>query len=315
MRVLIVRNSFNPAAIDASLLLSTYLVSQGIECCAIDSVDAEGTIADDAPARALRATSFDLAIVLGGDGTLLSCARLLGPTDTPILGLNYGNLGFLTNERTCGAVEAVAAALAGETTEERRTNLRIDIVCEGERDPWPEDDAPAQATNGDADQLGEGPIDLPRADGSTRSFFALNELAVTRGENGRVIDIDVSISGASLGAVRGDGIVVSTASGSTGYALSAGGPVVSPTSTGLIVVPIACHTLRARPMIASGNDIVCVDLNGNSENRNPALFIDGEPVKLDGRVRRVYVRRGELPTRLLRYRQRAFFERVADAFA
>ncbi len=96
---------------------------------------------------------------------------------------------------------------------EQRTNLRIDVVCEGEADPWDDDEDDASASD----------LDNP-----ARTFFALNELAVTRGANGRIIDFWLDISGAHIADMRGDGLVVATATGSTAYALSAGGPLVAP---------------------------------------------------------------------------------------
>ena len=109
-----------------------------------------------------------------------------------------------------------------------------------------------------------------------RTFFALNELAVTRGAHGRIIDFGLSISGARIAGMRGDGLVVATATGSTAYALSAGGPLVSPGFAGLVAVPLAPHTLHSRAIVTASNDVVEMDLSHNADTREATLFVDGE---------------------------------------
>ena len=122
------------------------------------------------------------------------------------------------------------------------------------------------------------------------------------------------------GAARlfgGDGVVVATATGSTGYALSAGGPLVSPGYDGLVVVPIAPHTLRSRSIVTNGSDVVEVSLLCPSEGSYPreaTLFVDGEPIEFPAPVRHIYVRRGDEPTILLRYQREGFYEHVSKTF-
>lgn len=299
MHVLVIRNNSNPQATEASLLLGAYLGMQGIDHSLVDSCDLVGP-AEIGEVRRLVEGGIDLAVVLGGDGTILRTARQIGTLGVPILGINFGRLGFLANASDDGVVAIVAAALADECVREKRANLRIDVVCEGERDPW-----------GDGD---ESWIDEPEG---PRTFFALNELAVTRGANGRLIDFTLGVSGARVADMRGDGLVVATATGSTGYALSAGGPLVSPGYDGLVVVPIAPHTLRSRSIVTSGSDVVEVSLPASSEASYPreaTLFVDGELLEFPAPVRHVYVRRGEEPTVLLRYQREGFYEHVSKTF-
>ena len=206
MRILIVRNNSNSKAVDASLLLATYLATQGADYTLVDSSDLSCR-GDHEGLNAALADGVEMAVVLGGDGTILRTARQIGTSGVPILGVNFGRLGFLANTSDEGVVAVVAAALAGDVVAEQRTNLRIDVVCEGEPDPW-----------GDDDEAAAHDVDDP-----ARTFFALNELAVTRGANGRIIDFSLGISGAHIADMRGDGLVVATATGSTAYALSAGG--------------------------------------------------------------------------------------------
>ena len=319
MHILIVRNNSNSRAVDASLLLATYVSTQGMECTLVDSSDLSSPDGCERADAALAAGA-DMAVVLGGDGTILRTARLVGTRGVPILGINFGHLGFLANSGEEGVVAVVAAALSGDVVAERRTNLRIDVVCEGEADPWSdeadgegEEDARAdRAESGFCGAL--GPSSGDPADGRARSFFALNELAVTRGANGRIIDFDLSVSGARIAEMRGDGLVVATATGSTAYALSAGGPLVAPGFTGLVAVPLAPHTLHSRAIVTAGSDVVEMDLSKNADAREATLFVDGEPLSFDRPVRRVYVSRGAAPTVLLRYRGEGFYERVSKVF-
>lgn len=304
MHILIVRNNSNSQAVDASLLLATYLATQSFAYTLVDSTELSCSGNNDQVSRALSA-GVDLAVVLGGDGTILRTARHIDTTGVPILGINFGRLGFLANSSEDGVVGIVAAALAEEVVAEQRTNLRIDVVCEGERDPWDDVDE-----DGDVDNL-----EIPdQEESSGRSFFALNELAVTRGANGRIIDFELGISGDRIADMRGDGLVVATATGSTAYALSAGGPLVSPGFTGLVVVPLAPHTLHSRAIVTASSDIVEMDLSRNANTREATLFVDGELLEFDRPVRRVYVRRGKAPTVLLRYQREGFYEHAAKVF-
>ncbi|HIS39724.1 MAG TPA: NAD(+)/NADH kinase [Candidatus Aphodovivens avistercoris] len=302
MLVLIVRNNSNPQAIDASLLLAAYLGSQGIGHALVASSDLTGP-AEQGEVRQLVESGVDMAVVLGGDGTILRTARQIGCSGVPILGINFGRLGFLANASDDGVVAIVAAALAGDVVRERRANLQVDVVCDGERDPWGDD----------ADAAGglEAPVE------GSRSFFALNELAVTQGANGRLIDFSLGVSGSKVADMRGDGVVVATATGSTGYALSAGGPLVAPGFGGLVAVPLAPHTLRSRAIVTAESDVVEVELLDRPEGaygREAALFVDGERLELPAPARRVYVRRGEQPTILLRYQREGFYEHVSKVF-
>ena len=278
MHILIVRNNSNSQAIDASLLLITYLATQGIDYTVVDSSKLASPLA--APELSeLFDHGVDLAVALGGDGTILRTARQVGFHGTPILGINYGRLGFLANPNESGGMEPLVAALSGDAA----------------HDPYADDGAGAEP-------------DEPR------EFFALNEVAVTRGANGRIIDFGLGVSGSHLANMRGDGLVVASATGSTAYALSAGGPLVAPGFTGLVAVPIAPHTLHSRAVVTAPSDVVEMDLSENQDDRDATLFIDGELVELDRPLRRLYVRRGDVPTTLLRYKDEGFYNHAAKVF-
>ena len=146
MHILIVRNNSNSQAIDASLLLVTYLTTQGIDYTVVDSSKLASPLA--APELCdLFEHGVDMAVALGGDGTILRTARQVGFHGTPILGINYGRLGFLANPNEAGVMEPLVAALSGDAAHEVRTNLDIRVVCEGEADPYADDGAGADEAN------------------------------------------------------------------------------------------------------------------------------------------------------------------------
>lgn len=298
MHILIVRNNSNAKAVDASLLLAAYLGTQSIRYSMIDSSDLN-YLGDTDDVGIIDSGACDLAVVLGGDGTILRTARLVGTTGVPILGINFGRLGFLANASDEGVVAIVAAALAEDAVRERRTNLRIDVLCEG-------DDLDAVPCSDDEP--------IATEDGERRSFFALNELAVTRGAMGRIIDFSLSISDSHIADMRGDGLVVATATGSTAYALSAGGPLVSPGFEGLVAVPLAPHTLHSRAIVTAKNDVVEVDLTNNQASREATLFVDGEMLAFERPVAKVFVRAGARPTVLLRYKCENFYDHASKVF-
>lgn len=287
MNILIVRNNSNAGAVDAAMMISTYLASQNIDFLSVDSFDMEG----------VQASDFDMAVVLGGDGTILRTAHLVATADVPLLGINFGNLGFLANRTEEGIVAILASALAGDAVREERSNLRVDVLCE-------DDDADA------FDASCNEPQDL---DGG-RSFFALNEAAIARGASGRIIDFDFAINGDHMAAMRGDGLIVASATGSTAYALSAGGPLVAPGFSGLLVVPVALHTLRARTIVTDPSDIVEVSMGQSAASKEAVLFCDGVPCEFDSPIDRIRIRRGSTPTVLLRYKHEGFYAHASRVF-
>lgn len=298
MRTLIIWNSHNPEAADASMLLATYLASQGIGYELISSDDLYGS--DAALAAQLEAKvsaqAPDLAIVLGGDGTILRTARLLAQRECPIVGINFGHLGFLANDAGAGVIDLVSRALAGELREERRANLAGRVVLAGEADPYDDDAEAAEAAEAD------------------HTFFALNEFAITRGAMGRTLEFALGISDVHIGDFAGDGLVVASATGSTAYALAAGGPLVAPSFTGMIAQPIAPHTLSARGILTDPNDVVRMELLREEDAQAATVFADGVLLSFDRPIQRIYVSRGTHPTTLLYADARRFYDYAARTF-
>ncbi len=287
VHVLITRNSSNPEAVEASVLLTAYLSTQDIQVTMVDALETEG----------LDPREFDLAVSLGGDGTMLHTAQFAGYESVPILGLNFGHLGFLVNKSDKGVVAAVAAALSGDVVREERTNLRIDVLCDGD------DEYLFEASFNDVESLPAG-----------RSLFGLNEAAISRGASGKVIDFSLAVSGEHVADMRADGLVVATATGSTAYALSAGGPLVAPGFGGLIVVPVAPHTLLARALITDKHDVVELQMGENAASREAVLFVDGSAIEYKTPIRRIRIVRGPAPTVMLQYRHESFYRHASDVF-
>ena len=293
MRVLIVRNNYNTKAIEAALVLEAFLASQGIEYAVYDTDDLRSSTEITKQEKVSDIDSFDLAVVLGGDGTILRTAAQIKYRRIPILGINFGNLGFMANSNAEGVVPIVAAALSGEIIEEHRTNLVIDVFLEGEEGGGIDDEIPSH---------------------SPHRFFALKEMVLARGAQGRIIDCSYSVDGAKVADVRGDGLVVATATGSTAYALSLGGPLVTPMYGGLIIVPIAPHSLHSRPILTAPSDVAEVFLCASSANRQASMFIDGELIEMEKPICRVVVSTGEDPTVLLRYKPETFYTHASQVF-
>lgn len=197
-----------------------------------------------------------------------------------VLGVKLGRLGFLAGCDVHEMTDAVLAALANEVEIESRAT----IVAE-----------------------------LRTSAGTFTDIFALNEVVLARGASGRVISFTASVDGAPLAPMRGDGVLVATATGSTGYALSAGGPVVAPGFRGLILVPIAPHSLHTRAVVTDPDDTISIDLTEDVRGE-AVLFVDGEPLEFDGRIEGIVVRRGEDDVRLVRFEDKTFYPAVASTF-
>ena len=278
-----------PRTKEAALMLGVYFSHLGIDYDVIESPD----LADDTTlvgAEGPKLPHYDLIVVLGGDGTILRTVAYVGETDAPYIGINYGHLGFLANPADDGVVAITAAALAGDTHTERRATLWVEVEFD--------EDAPA-----------------PR-DGKIRKnrFFVLNEVTVERGFSGRIIDLDVYCDGTFAYRSRGNGMVVASATGSTAYALSAGGPLMSPEMRGMVVVPLDAHTLNSRAMVTAPGEVVELVVSGDEWHSDVRLFIDGRPLDFDVPVRAVRVRNGEVPLQLLRYKHKGFYDDISRVF-
>ncbi|MDF1525332.1 MAG: NAD(+)/NADH kinase [bacterium] len=183
----------------------------------------------------------DMVLVLGGDGTLLSAARLLEGTNEPILGINLGSLGFLTELGLDELFEALERVLEGEYTIESRVRLEASLHRAGE-------------------QIGQ--------------YQVLNDVVINKGALARIIDLETFVDGHKVTNYQADGLIISTPTGSTAYSLAAGGPIIEPTLDAFVISPICPHTLTNRPLVISGRSRVALCLL--SDSGAVFLTLDGQ---------------------------------------
>jgi len=186
----------------------------------------------------------DLVIAIGGDGTLLYAARLVAHRGVPLIGINRGRLGFLTDVLPQDMLASVDAALEGRCERDERALLEARLI---------------------------------NASGDSVQTLALNDVVVQKWETGRMLDFETWIDGAYVNSHGGDGLVVASSTGSTAYALSCGGPIVVPHLDALVVAPICPHTLSDRPIVVSSRSVIAVKLIDRPDTR-AEVTCDGVPL-------------------------------------
>ncbi|TLM73167.1 MAG: NAD(+)/NADH kinase, partial [Actinobacteria bacterium] len=198
----------------------------------------------------------------------------------PVLGVNLGRLGFMVGALADDLRDAVETALAGEARIERRATLSAEVQVGGRE---------------------------------AGTYRALNEVFVGRGPSGRAVRAGVSVNGTLLDTFTCDGVAVATPTGSTAYALSAGGPLLAPDVSGLLVVPVCAHTLRARPIVVAASDTVEISFPDPSR-AGACVMVDGDSVPCRQSVERVAVTRGAHDVSLVKLGGRDFYEVCRDEF-
>jgi len=169
----------------------------------------------------------ELAVILGGDGTMLNAARRLAQFDVPLVGINQGRLGFMTDIALDAMIDSITALLGGNFSREKRFLLDAEVRRDGE---------PAFRT------------------------LALNDVVVNKGDIGRMIELEVKVDGELIHILRADGLIVATPTGSTAYALSANGPILHPAVPGVAIVPLCPHALSNRPITVSDSSTIDIAL-------------------------------------------------------
>ena len=192
--------------------------------------------------RKMMGEICDLAIVVGGDGSLLGAARSLARSNIPVLGVNRGNLGFLTDISPQDIEERVAEVLEGNYSVDSRFLLDVSIRRKGE---------------------------------SVGELVALNDCVLHPGKATRMIQFELYIEGQFVYTQRSDGLIVATPTGSTAYALSAGGPIMHPKLDALVLVPMFPHTLSSRPIVVSGNSELKLVIS-EENSTYPTISCDGQ---------------------------------------
>ena len=201
--------------------------------------------ADDCPIEEVSVEEFqekaDLIVVLGGDGTMISTARLLGTREIPVLGINYGGLGYLTDFRIEEMFPALENILSGNYAIDRRMMLEVEH------------------------RRGAKCLETGRV---------LNDVVINKSVLARIIEIEVKLNEQYVNSFRADGLIVATPTGSTAYSLSAGGPIVYPTMNAVVLTPICPFTLTNRPIVVP--DTAEITLRLMNENEGVVLTLDGQ---------------------------------------
>ena len=223
------------------LVLARFLIERGYSII-LASQTAEYLHIDEFPTENLSdlAAHSDVVAVLGGDGTMLSIARALAPHGAPLIGINQGRLGFLTDITIEGMLDAVAEILSGQYVAEERILLNAQVRRNG----------------------------TPVFEGA-----AFNDVVVGKGGIGRLIELEIAINSEFVYSQRADGLVVATPTGSTAYALSSGGPIMHPKLEAIALVPVSPHTLSARPIVVSSQSRIEIHLTHANDAR---VHFDGQ---------------------------------------
>jgi NAD+ kinase len=229
----------------------------------------------------VQESDLELAVVLGGDGTILKAAELVRASQTPLLGINLGHVGFLAESEKNEISSTMARVVAKDYLVKERMTLDVAVKLDGKE---------------------------------VYRTWALNEATVEKSARERMLEVVVEVDGRPLSSFGCDGIVVSTPTGSTAYAFSGGGPVVWPSVDALLMGPLSAHALFARPLVISPNSLVAVEVLQRSAGAG-VLWCDGRRSTELPVGARVEVRKSDKPVRLARLSQGPFTDRLVRKFS
>lgn len=221
----------------------------------------------------------DMVVCFGGDGTILHMAKAATRHNLPVLGVNIGTMGFMA-ELESGELSALSRLASGEYTIDKRMMLDVSVM-QGERVVYHD--------------------------------LCLNDAVITKGAIARVVHLAVSCDGVQAMEYGGDGIIVATPTGSTAYSLSAGGPIVEPEANNILLTPICAHDVVSRCMVTSENRVITVEVTRNAR-RNAYLSVDGGRAWKMSIGDKAVIHKSELATRLVRLKERSFYDLVNMKF-
>lgn len=224
---------------------------------------------------------LELAIVLGGDGTILRAAEIVRASNTPLLGINLGHVGFLAEGERHELSSLITRVAARDYQVTERLALDVDVLVDGEK---------------------------------VYSTWALNEATVEKSARERMLEVVLEVEGHPLSSFGCDGVVMATPTGSTAYAFSAGGPVVWPSVEALLMVPLSAHALFSRPLVVNPDSMLAVEVLRRSAGSG-VLWCDGRRTYELAPGSRVEVRRSEQPVRIIRLSDSPFTNRLVSKFA
>jgi NAD+ kinase len=252
-----------PRALDAVRHLAKWLAQHGLR--ARFEHHAAEAVGEPGVAREVLGREADLLVVLGGDGTLLGMARAVDDRTVPILGINLGTLGFLVEVPVDQMELALARAIAGELAVEPRMRLVVRLLRGGREE---------------------------------RRWHALNDAVVIKRAPERIVDLEARADGQLVATYPADGLIVATPTGSTAYALSAGGPILYPTLGAFVLAPICPHTLSNRPVVLP--DSFEIEIRVRASDHDATLTVDGQESSMVGPDDSIRVRRGRHTVSLVR---------------
>lgn len=265
--VLVNRNK--PGVYDVADALRTHLESYQMQTICADATNTD----TDGSELVSKFEDVELAFVLGGDGTLLGVARHLAKWGIPLLGINLGHLGFLSEADPQSLEETVKRVVNRDYDLEHRLMLEASIY---------------------------------RSGAVTQSYTALNDVGIGKGSFGRMLTVKVFVDGVLADSFRGDGVIVSTPTGSTAYSLSCGGPIVVPHLQAILITPICAHTLVSRPCVIGSEQTV--RLLVDAAHDEVGLTVDGQVGVSLSRDDEVVICRSPAEATLVKWRDRQFFQ-------
>jgi NAD+ kinase len=285
--ILVVAHTGRPDSLQAGVQVCHQLVAAGlVPVVSLDEYDDFPMAAPELAALArlgedVQPADLEIAIVLGGDGTILRAAEITRDSDAPLLGVNLGHVGFLAEAEREDLTATVERVLARDYVVEERMTLAVRVKIDGR---------------------------------VIHETWALNEATVEKASRERSLEVALEVDGRPLSTFGCDGIVISTPTGSTAYAFSAGGPVIWPSVEAMLVAPLSAHALFARPLVVGPESAVAVELLDRSQGQG-VLWCDGRRTfELPARAR-VVVRRSAKPVRLARLNPRPFTDRLVNKFS
>ena len=288
-KVLLVTHTRRPEALAAALDTCQQLVSAGITPVMLAADHAEllsysqenSALPSGIELLGSNLNELEVAMVLGGDGTILKAAEIVREVEVPLIGINLGHVGFLAESERDGLAEAVERVVAKYYVVKERMALDVRVIVEGKE---------------------------------VYRTWALNEATVEKSERERMLEVVVEVEEHPLSSFGCDGIVIATPTGSTAYAFSAGGPVVWPSVEALLMVPLSAHALFARPLVIKPDALVAVEVLQRSAGHG-VLWCDGRRTWQLPPGARVEVVKSEKPVLLARLRNSTFTDRLVKKFS
>ena len=222
-------------------------------------------------------SSIDIMVSIGGDGTFLRCIEFIRELDIPVMGINTGNLGFLATSKKEDINDSISKIFHKDFNVENRTLIKVN-----------------------SNEIGINDSVFP---------YALNEVSVVRKDTTSMINIKTSLDGNHLNTYWADGLIVSTPTGSTGYSLSCGGPVISPSSGSFVLTPISPHNLNVRPLVISDNTKIELSVSGREKNH--LLSIDSKIFTIENDTT-IKIEKAEFNFKIAHFSNNSFYESLKE---